>query len=170
MEWLIPIIICVLAGVILLIVEAFMPGFGVPGISGIILLLAGVAMTWYEYGAMVGLGTTVAVLALVGVAISVSLKSASSGRLSKSDLILNDTETPPSENADMQLLVGKEGVVKNTLRPVGTAEFDCGKLHVTSDGEYVSEGQKVRIVRVEGTQILVNKICKWTNGEEDYGM
>ena len=158
MEWLIPIIICVLAGVILLIVEAFMPGFGVPGISGIILLLAGVAMTWYEYGAMVGLGTTVAVLALVGVAISVALKSASSGRLSKSDLILNDTETPPSENADMQLLVGKEGVVKNTLRPVGTAEFDCGKLHVTSDGEYVSEGQKVRIVRVEGTQIFVNKI------------
>lgn len=158
MEWLIPIIICVLVGVILLIVEAFMPGFGVPGISGIILLLAGVAMTWYEYGAMVGLGTTVAVLALVGVAISVSLKSASSGRLSKSDLILNDTETPPSENADMQLLVGKEGVVKNTLRPVGTAEFDCGKLHVTSDGEYVSEGQKVRIVRVEGTQIFVNKI------------
>lgn len=158
MEWLIPIIICVLAGVILLIVEAFMPGFGVPGISGIILLLAGVAMTWYEYGAMVGLGTTVAVLALVGVAISVSLKSASSGRLSKSDLILNDTETPPSENADMQLLVGKEGVVKNTLRPVGAAEFDCGKLHVTSDGEYVSEGQKVRIVRVEGTQIFVNKI------------
>lgn len=158
MEWLIPIIICVLAGVVLLIVEAFMPGFGVPGISGIILLLAGVAMTWYEYGAMVGLGTTVAVLALVGVAISVSLKSASSGRLSKSDLILNDTETPPSENADMQLLVGKEGVVKNTLRPVGTAEFDCGKLHVTSDGEYVSEGQKVRIVRVEGTQIFVNKI------------
>lgn len=158
MEWLIPIIICVLAGVILLIVEAFMPGFGVPGISGIILLLAGVAMTWYEYGAMVGLGTTVAVLALVGVAISVSLKSASSGRLSKSDLILNDTETPPSENADMQLLVGKEGVVKNTLRPVGTAKFDCGKLHVTSDGEYVSEGQKVRIVRVEGTQIFVNKI------------
>lgn len=158
MEWLIPIIICVLAGVILLIVEAFMPGFGVPGISGIILLLAGVAMTWYEYGAMVGLGTTVAVLALVGVAISVSLKSASSGRLSKSDLILNDTENPPSENADMQLLVGKEGVVKNTLRPVGTAEFDCGKLHVTSDGEYVSEGQKVRIVRVEGTQIFVNKI------------
>lgn len=158
MEWLIPIIICVLAGVILLIVEAFMPGFGVPGISGIILLLAGVAMTWYEYGAMVGLGTTVAVLALVGVAISVSLKSASSGRLSKSDLILNDTETPPSENADMQLLVGMEGVVKNTLRPVGTAEFDCGKLHVTSDGEYVSEGQRVRIVRVEGTQIFVNKI------------
>ena len=135
MEWLIPIIICVLAGVILLIVEAFMPGFGVPGISGIILLLAGVAMTWYEYGAMVGLGTTVAVLALVGVAISVSLKSASSGRLSKSDLILNETETPPSENADMQLLVGKEGVVKNTLRPVGTAELDGGQLHVPSDGE-----------------------------------
>ncbi len=32
-EWLIPIIICVLVGVILLVVEMFMPGFGIPGIS-----------------------------------------------------------------------------------------------------------------------------------------
>lgn len=158
MEWLIPIVICVLAGVILLIIEAFMPGFGIPGISGIILLLAGVGMTWYEYGSIAGLGTTVAVLALVGVAISVSLKSASKGKLSKSDLILNGTEAPAAENADLHLLIGKEGTVRNTLRPVGTAEFDCGKLHVTSDGEYVVEGEKVRIVRVEGTQIFVNRV------------
>ena len=158
MEWLIPIVICVLAGVILLIIEAFMPGFGIPGISGIVLLLAGVGMTWYEYGSIAGLGTTVAVLALVGVAISVSLKSASKGKLSKSDLILNGTEAPDAENADLHLLIGKEGTVRNTLRPVGTAEFDCGKLHVTSDGEYVAEGEKVRIVRVEGTQIFVNRV------------
>ena len=158
MEWLIPIVICVLAGVILLIIEAFMPGFGIPGISGIVLLLAGVGMTWYEHGSIAGLGTTVAVLALVGVAISVSLKSASKGKLSKSDLILNGTEAPAAENADLHLLIGKEGTVRNTLRPVGTAEFDCGKLHVTSDGEYVAEGEKVRIVRVEGTQIFVNRV------------
>ena len=67
MEWLIPIIICVLAGVILLIVEAFMPGFGVPGISGIILLLAGVDMNWYEDGARLGLGNPVDEQAVVGV-------------------------------------------------------------------------------------------------------
>ena len=32
-----PILLCFLFGVILLIVEVFMPGFGLPGISGIIL-------------------------------------------------------------------------------------------------------------------------------------
>ena len=90
MEWLIPIIICVLAGVILLIVEAFMPGFGVPGISGIILLLAGVAMTWYEYGAMVGLGTTVAVLALVGV-----ITDPTTEGISDSERALHYTEPAP---------------------------------------------------------------------------
>lgn len=157
MEWLIPIIICVLAGVILLIVEAFMPGFGLPGISGVALLLAGIAMTWYAYGAMIGLGMTVAVLALVGIAVSISLKSATSGRLSKSALILNDAQSARDDSMDMQPLVGKVGVVKNTLRPVGMAEFDCGRLHVSSDGEYIAEGARVRIVRVEGTQIFVDR-------------
>ena len=84
MEWLIPIIICVLVGVILLVVEMFMPGFGIPGISGSILLLAGIVMTWFEYGAKVGLGMNVAVLAVLGIVISISLKSVNGDRMKNS--------------------------------------------------------------------------------------
>lgn len=160
MEWLIPIIICMLVGVVLLVVEAFMPGFGIPGISGCVLLLIGIVMTWIEYGALAGLGATVVLLALLAIVISFSLHSAARGRLSKSNLVLGDNEDArkQDENVEMQLLVGEVGEAKNVLRPVGVAEFACGRLNVMTEGEYVAQGEKVRIKRVDGTTIFVEKV------------
>lgn len=160
MEWLIPIIICMLVGVVLLVVEAFMPGFGIPGISGCVLLLIGIVMTWIEYGALAGLGATVVLLALLAIVISFSLHSAARGRLSKSNLVLGDNEDArkQDENVEMQLLVGEVGEAKNVLRPVGVAEFECGRLNVMTEGEYVAQGKKVRIKRVDGTTIFVEKV------------
>ncbi len=160
MEWLIPIIICVLVGVILLVVEMFMPGFGIPGISGSILLLAGIVMTWFEYGAKVGLGMTVAVLAVLGIVISISLKSVNGDRMKNSPLILRDAvnDSGKSEREEMQLLVGKEGKTVTALRPVGAAEFECGKLNVQGDAEFIEKGVNVRIMRVDGTTIYVKKV------------
>ncbi len=153
MEWLLPIIICVLVGIILMVVEVFMPGFGIPGVSGFVLLVAGIVMTWIEYGAKVGLGMAVIVLALMGFLISISLRSVEEGRFSKS-LVLHGTQEP-TEDKDMQVLIGQQGTVITPLRPVGTAEFACGKLNVSSDGEYIEKGVKVRIERINGTTILV---------------
>lgn len=160
MEWLVPIIICMLVGVILLVVEMFMPGFGIPGISGALLLLAGIVMTWLEYGAKVGLGMAVAVLALMGIVISISLKSVNSGKLTNSELVLKDAvnDGGKGEREEMQLLVGKEGKTLTALRPVGAAEFECGKLNVQGDSEFIEKGVNVRIIRVDGTTIYVKKV------------
>ena len=159
MEWLIPIIICALVGVILLVVEVFMPGFGIPGISGAVLLLASIVMTWLEYGAKVGLGMAVAVLALMGIVISISLKSVNSGKLTNSELVLKDAvnDGGKSEREEMQLLVGKEGTALTALRPVGTVEFECGRLNVQADNEFIEKGARVRIMRINGTTILVER-------------
>ena len=60
----------------------------------------------------------------------------------------------------MQLFVGKTGSVRNALRPVGEAEFDCGKLSVISEDGYIDKGEAVRIIRVEGTTIYVDKVTQ----------
>lgn len=137
-----------------------MPGFGIPGISGAVLLLAGIVMTWFEYGAKVGLGMAVALLALLGIVISISLKSVNSGRLTNSELVLRDAvnDGGKSEREEMQLLVGKEGTTVSALRPVGAAEFECGKLNVQGDSEFIEKGVKVRIIRVDGTTIYVKRV------------
>ena len=85
-----PILLCGVIGVGLLVVEAFMPGFGLPGISGIILQVVSVALTWVEHGPVAALGATLIVLSVDAIAISLALHSATKGKLSKSKLILRD--------------------------------------------------------------------------------
>jgi membrane-bound ClpP family serine protease len=152
-----PLVLCLLVGVALLVLEVFVPGFGLPGISGLILLSAGIVITWNTYGSVAGLAVTLIALALAGISISVSIKSAATGKLSKSALILNQV-TQPVEHEDTEELVGKEGVTATVLNPVGIAEFDGVRLNVVSEGSYMAKGAKVRIAQIDGAKIIVREI------------
>lgn len=156
-----PVLICVLAGLALLIVEVFMPGFGVPGISGIVLLLISAALLWVRSGPLAALALVVIIVALVAILLSITLKSASTGRLSKSPIILKDAERPEDGYLaanDMSVFVGREGETRTVLRPSGIADFDGVRLNVVSDGTYLKQGAKVKIDRVEGSRIVVSEI------------
>lgn len=156
-----PIVICVIAGLVMLIVEMFMPGFGVPGISGIILLLVSAGLLWAKAGLLAALALVVVIVALVAIMLSVTLKSAANGRLSKSPIILREAERVEEgyvASSDMSIFVGREGETHSVLRPSGIADFDGVRLTVVSDGSYVKKGVKVRIDRVEGSRIMVREI------------
>ena len=153
-----PILICVVAGLALLIVEVFVPGFGIPGISGIILLLVSAGLLWAQAGPLAALALIVVIVALVAILLSITLKSAASGRLSKSPIILRESEKPEEgyvANSDMSIFIGREGETRTVLRPSGIADFDGVRLNVVSDGMFIKQGTKVRIERVEGSRIVV---------------
>lgn len=152
-----PLILCLLIGVALLVVEVFMPGFGLPGISGLILVAVGIIITWNTYGAVAGLAITVISLALAGISVSVSIKSAASGKLSRSALFLNNVSAPV-DHEETAALLGKEGVTDTVLNPVGIAEFDGVRLNVLSEGTYLEKGTKVRVTQVEGAKIIVRPL------------
>ena len=157
-----PILICFVIGIGLMVLEAFMPGFGLPGISGIILEVVAVALTWMNHGPMAALGMTLIVLSILAIAISMSLRSAANGKLSRSKLVLNDTESNEAgyrSTEDLDVFLGKEGVTTTVLRPTGMAEFDGVRLNVISEGEFIQSGTRVQIVRVEGSRILVRTIA-----------
>ncbi len=151
-----PLVLCLLVGVALLVLEVFVPGFGLCGISGLILLTVGIVITWNTYGSVAGLAVTLIALALAGISISVSIKSAATGKLSKSALILNRV-TQPVEHEDTEALLGKEGVTATVLNPVGIAEFDGVRLNVVSEGNYMAKGAKVRIAQIDGAKIIVRE-------------
>lgn len=157
----IPILICVLAGLALLVVEVFMPGFGIPGISGLILLIVSAVLLWMQAGPLAALGLVVVIVALVAILLSVTLKSAAHGKLSKSPIILQESERPEdgyTAGSDMSIFIGREGETRTVLRPSGIADFEGVRLNVVSDGEFIKQGEKVRIDRVEGSRIVVNRI------------
>lgn len=156
-----PILICFVFGLGLLIVEVFMPGFGLPGISGIALEIVSIVLTYLRHGGLAALGMTLIILACVAVAISLALRSANKGRLSKSPVILTETESTAEgyvASKDMEVFLGREGRTKTVLRPSGMAEFDGVKLDVVADGEYIPKDVPVRVDHVEGARIVVRRV------------
>ena len=164
LEWIavnLPLLVCFVVGIGLLVLEAFMPGFGLPGISGIVMEIVAIVLTWVTHGPVAALGLTIIVLSLIAIAISMSLRSATKGRLSRSKIILKERESNEAgyrSAEDMQVFLGKEGETTTVCRPTGMAEFDGVKLNVVSEGEFIPVGTRVRIVLVEGSRIVVRVI------------
>ena len=156
-----PIVILFVIGVALLVLEAFMPGFGVAGISGIVVEAIAIALTWLNNGPIAALGMLLIILSVIAIAISMSLRSATNGRLSKSRLILRETESNEAgyrSTEDMEVFLGREGQTTTVLRPTGIAEFEGVRLNVVSEGEFIASGTTVRIVRIEGSRVLVRPV------------
>ena len=150
--WLILLII----GFALVVVEMYIPGFGFPGITGTICLIAGVAL-YAKTDIIAWLVMTVIIVSLLCVALSISIRSAAKGRLAKSKLVLNEVSTSEVGENDLSYYVGKSGCATTVLRPAGIGEFEGVKLNILSDGEYIAEGARITVTRVEGNRIFVRK-------------
>ena len=152
-----PWIALVIIGYALVVVEMYIPGFGLPGISGLICLIVGI---FFLSGGSVltGLLVTLIVVALLCVALTISMRSAAKGRLAKSRFVLKETSTSPDEqDGPMGYYVGKSGTAKTILRPAGVAEIDGVRLNVLTDGDFIDENAKIVVERVEGNRIFVRK-------------
>ena len=151
-------ILCYVFGTGLIMMEAFMPGFGIAGIAGIILEIAAVILTNTYYGLVWSLIATFAVLLFIGIAVFLSYRSAMKGRLSKSPLILKDTETSAVPAPDTQKWLDQEGVTVTALRPAGFIEIGGVRLSASTSGEFLTKGTSVRVTGAEGDHLVIQKI------------
>ena len=139
----------------LIIVEAFIPGFGVAGICGVILEIVALRCCWVLHGIVPALLALVGVLALIGVAVFLSYRSAMNGRLSKSHLVLKDTEKTAAE--DKPDWIGMEGVAVTALRPAGQIEIDGKRLNAASTGDFIEKGSAVLVTGMEGDHCVIKR-------------
>lgn len=152
-----PSAVCVLLGMILIIVEVFLPGFGLPGIGGIVLVGAGVVMVGVHFGSLTAVGTLLVIIAVLAVLISWVLRQASRGG-KRSDLFLQERDELHTQQEDMKVLVGKAGTTTSVLRPAGIGDFDGVRLNVVTEGGFIEKGQPIEIVRVDGSRIVVKPV------------
>ncbi|MGH7461203.1 MAG: NfeD family protein [Longimicrobiales bacterium] len=160
-------ILVLIVGAALIIVEAFvLPGFGVFGIAGIIAILGSVYLslvgslsTPTDHGMAAAILSTALLVVLVGAwAIVRSLPR--SGRFARSGLMLGnatDRETGYISATVRTELVGSTGVALTDLRPSGTAEVGDERLDVVADGEWISAGTPIKVVRSEGYRHIVKR-------------
>ena len=151
-------ILCYLIGTGLIILEAFMPGFGIAGIGGIILEITAIILTNTYFGLTWSLIATFAVLLFIGIAVFISYRSAMKGRLSKSPLVLKGEENGVQSAPSLQGWANREGVAVTALRPAGFIEIDGTRLNASTSGEFLDKGTPVRVTGAEGDHLVIRKI------------
>ena len=149
-------IVLLIAGFILVGIEMVMPGFGVPGISGIAALIAGILLTAKD----VEQGLTITVIVVVILVVMLTIIMMVLKRV-KSPIVLEEKlqqEHGFLNASDLEYLVGKEGVVTTDLKPGGKCRVEGVEFDVRSEGSFLEKGTMVRISRIHEKTIMVCKI------------
>ena len=161
-------ILLFIVGVILLIVEVFViPGFGVFGIAGIILMVAGLFMGLVSDFPLVE--TNLLSMAIIQLAGSFILSGIAMYFLSKvlpktkiwNNLILSKgikAKSGYTSNKEFNHLVGLKGEALTDLRPSGTAILEGKRYDVITQGDYIVKDSKVEVMEIEGSKIVVKKL------------
>ncbi|MGB3544925.1 NfeD family protein [Rubrivirga sp.] len=157
-------------GVALILVEVFVtPGFGVFGISGIVLtlgallisLIPNVGFRFPTDGDITRATTTLAaaLVLLALFAVSVGRMIPRSQRLNKLVLGTDMAASAGFTSSDtLEDLVGRVGTALTALRPSGTADVDGQRVDVVSEGPFVDSGASVEVVRSRGSVVVVREV------------
>ncbi|WP_027634606.1 NfeD family protein [Clostridium hydrogeniformans] len=146
-----------LVGIALVILEMFIPGFGIPGILGGIVLLAAIILTANTVTQMIIL--TIIILAILGIAFTIVLILFTKGKIT--NVVLEeklDKERGYIGTEDLDYFIGKEGTTTSVLRPSGTADFQGVRMDVVSEGDFIELNEKIKVIKVQGRRIVVKKL------------
>lgn len=147
-----------IVGVILLLLEVVLPGVGFFAIAGSLALFSGIVLASYDTGSGLRALGIAFLLAIVVVAIVVRIFK---HRGVWNKFILQDsmtTELGYSSSKAQGHLLGQTGEALTTLRPSGTAQIGEEKVDVVADGNYIDRGKPIKVVKIEGTRVVVTEI------------
>ena len=150
-------VLCFAAGSALVLLEAILPGFGLPGISGAVLLCAGAACLAMAKGAAAALAVTSCLLLALGAAAILVLRAASKGKFSRTRLFLHATDVEEQRGASRQVTPGMRGSAASALRPAGIAVIGGARVNVTTQGEFIPAGCPVEVLHTEGNRVVVRQ-------------
>ena len=159
-------------GLLCIGIEIFvLPGFGIFGIGGVLLMLLGIVLMsqtfvmpqntfqyqmlnqgiWTALSAVLGMGTGLAAMRFLLPHVPLF-----------SGLVMEPVDesqiTEAEKLADYSNLLGLAGVTTTPLRPAGKIKIDNQLVQVVSDGSVVKSGQTVRVIEVNGTRVVVEAV------------
>lgn len=166
-----------LLGLGCILMEVFViPGFGVFGVSGILMVIGSLVMASMSLS---GLGLQYDVergvvsfapfaAAMVGVVIFAMIMSKYLPHIPVlNHMILtppnaasdsNEPRLRPTNTIPNSELVGAVGTAVSVLRPAGKAQLEGQLYDVVSDGPFIADGAKVAVVQAQGNRIVVREV------------
>ena len=150
-------LICFIIGLVLLLIELCLPGFGVSGCTGILCFAAVIVMQALTNSSSAAIVVSVVMGAIIVLLVAVFIHSLNKGLLFRSPIVLKEEiQTAAVSNEEKgESLIGKTGVVLTTLRPSGTVQIDGKRYYAKTEASFIEKGQNVTVVAVEGLSIVV---------------
>lgn len=151
-------------GIVLCIIEAIIPGFGIFGVSGIACEIASVIVhATLCKGSAIQIIILVALITLVTLLIFlIFVRSARYGLLGKTPIVENKTTIPVNygqkDSEKLKSLIGKEGITITECRPIGKMRIGEDIYEVCSKNVLINKDEVVKIVEIEDATIYVAKI------------
>ncbi len=146
----------IIVGFILLLIELFIiPGFGIVGISGLTFLGVASYIAYTKLSPLAGILISAGSLIIIFIALKLFPKTAIWKKLR-----LDKTETKEggfSPADSLEHLVNKEGIALTPLRPSGSAKIEGKRFDVTTEGIFLENNTKIKVVKVEGNKIVVRE-------------
>ena len=172
-----------LAGLVFLAMELFViPGWGFSGLLGMLLILTSTVMAtqdfvvpsnseqWNQF--LTSLLTLLCALACVFLGAMLITKKI--GRIPVFNQMVLAPQPDPATEAESSsakikpskpglvshpaVSVGDWGRTDSPLRPAGRANFNGLSLDVISDGQFVEQGQQIKVVRIQGSVVVVSPV------------
>jgi membrane-bound ClpP family serine protease len=150
----------VLLGLLLLLLEVYVPSGGVIGFISAALVILSVILAFRngnEIGVRwLGWAFLLAVIFAVPTILGLGFKTLPHTRLGKK-LIIDGAPVDQARSGvdDLAHLVGQEGEAISDLRPAGVARLSGQRHDVTTCGGFIDQGCKVVVDHVEGNRIFV---------------
>jgi membrane-bound ClpP family serine protease len=151
-------IILFVAGIILIFLELFLPGAiaGTLGLAALIFSLFLAGKNTMQIGISILIALFLSILVFI-LAIRVFDKKL----ILFNKMVLFDSarkEDGYVSNQNRTDLLGAEGVALTILRPAGTVIINGERVDVVSEGGFIDQNAKVKVLKVEGARIVVREV------------
>ena len=158
--WIVFAVLLYLASAALIVAEVFIPSGGIISIFAFISMVGGVAI-FFQYSTFIGVMGVIIALIMIPTVLVIAYKIFPKTNFGKSV-----TLTPPDRQQGdavpdtdrIKKLLGKTATVMSPLRPVGMCDFDGHRVECVAESGYIEKNEKVKVIKVEGTQLTVRII------------
>lgn len=154
-------ILLFLLGLMLLILEIFLPTGGILGLLAAISLIAALGLSFLA-GPVIGLAALLATVLAVPACIALALRlwpSTPIGRRMLLDIPTEDDVRPDNEQLrELKQLVGWIGIAESPMLPSGKVTVAGRTVDAMTQGIAIERGQHVQVVDVRGTRVFVRPV------------
>jgi membrane-bound serine protease (ClpP class) len=153
-------LLLILGGILLIALEVLViPGVGVAGILGLAAIIAAVIRIFQDQSVLVLGWTAIFGGALLAVLLWLLPNSRIGNVLTLQTRLTNAEANPdPAKGAlvaDRSYLAGATGIAQSDLRPAGVARIAGERIDVVTEGDFISSGSAIEVLRVEGNRVTV---------------